>query len=167
MNVVFDLVQVIKHRNFVNQIDCFHIHQQRRIRWVIEERWIYILEDVDIFSYLVEIDSNVNERKNVSLLISEILRIEILHIQVGKIFVNIVKSCKNYQQIKKTVLFPLRSLSSFWVLISDSENNTQSTQLLNEDDEDIEDEDESTTSSEKPPSRSMTNASASSKKRTK
>ena len=50
----------------------------------------------------------------------------------------------------------------------DSENNTQSTQPLNEDvDEDIEDEDESTTSSEKPMSRPQTGASVSSKKKAK
>ncbi|UJR33122.1 hypothetical protein I4U23_020579 [Adineta vaga] len=49
-----------------------------------------------------------------------------------------------------------------------SENNTQSTQPLNDDgDEDIEDEDESTTSSEKPTSRTMTNTSTSSKRRAK
>ncbi|CAF1158668.1 unnamed protein product [Adineta ricciae] len=49
-----------------------------------------------------------------------------------------------------------------------SENNTQSTQPLNDDgDEDIEDEDESTTSSEKPTSRTMTNTSTSNKRRAK
>ncbi|CAF1546841.1 unnamed protein product, partial [Rotaria sordida] len=49
-----------------------------------------------------------------------------------------------------------------------SENNTQSTQPINDEgDEDIEDENESTTSSEKPPSRTMINTSTSSKKRIK
>ncbi|CAF3893614.1 unnamed protein product [Rotaria sordida] len=49
-----------------------------------------------------------------------------------------------------------------------SENNTQSTQAINDEgDEDIEDENESTTSSEKPPSRTMINTSTSSKKRIK
>ncbi|CAF4154002.1 unnamed protein product, partial [Rotaria magnacalcarata] len=49
-----------------------------------------------------------------------------------------------------------------------SENNTQLTQPINDEgDEDTVDEDESTTSSEKPPSRSMTNTSTSSKRRTK
>lgn len=55
--------------------------------------------------------------------------------------------------------------NSIWLV---SENNTQSTQPLNDDgDEDIEDEDESTTSSEKPTSRTMTNTSTSSKRRAK
>ncbi|CAF4049668.1 unnamed protein product, partial [Rotaria sordida] len=49
-----------------------------------------------------------------------------------------------------------------------SENNTQSTQPINDEgDEDIEDENESTTSSEKPLSRTMINTSTSSKKRIK
>jgi hypothetical protein len=50
----------------------------------------------------------------------------------------------------------------------DAENNTQSTQPINDDvDDDIEEEDESTTSSEKPSSRPMTHTSISNKKRTK
>ncbi|CAF4303716.1 unnamed protein product [Rotaria sordida] len=49
-----------------------------------------------------------------------------------------------------------------------SDNNTQSTQAINDEgDEDIEDENESTTSSEKPLSRTMINTSTSSKKRIK
>lgn len=66
-------------------------------------------------------------------------------------------------------IFKYFTLTKIWSLfILDSENNTQSTQPLNDDgDDDIEDEDESTTSSEKPPSKSMTNTSTSNKRRAK
>ncbi len=73
----------------------------------------------------------------------------------------------NKKNSNSTFLFSKAKIRNVFFL-SDSENNTQSTQPFNDDgDEDIEDEDESTTSSEKPPSRTTTNTSTSSKRRAK
>lgn len=59
--------------------------------------------DFSHFSYSVEIDWNVNERKNVGFTFW-IIPIENLPFQVERTFVNIVKSCKNYPPIRKTVI---------------------------------------------------------------